>query len=272
MTNQMLVFGGNHNGINCIQKTDAERPCDKIWFTAKQIEEWSGMSKTTLNRRLSKLEEVGRLSVSDMKKIKIPDNNGRGHETTIYNLNVLNQLAMVELDNDKLNETAKKFSDILSEVETTGSYGISQISRKDQLYLAVIHADSDAVRMDALKELDKLHEQEVKAIECQRDEAIRTKAYISDKKTATALGKVGGLVKENNHLKETLGIAGNYRTILAVANKNHLTNQKYISWRKLKAYCTLNNLEIKETPDERYGSVKTYPVEAFKAVYPELVI
>ena len=123
MTNQMLVFGGNHNGINCIQKTDAERPCDKIWFTAKQIEEWSGMSKTTLNRRLSKLEEVGRLSVSDLKQIKIPDNNGRDHESTIYNLNVLNQLAMVELDNDRLNETAKKFSDILSEVETTGSYG-----------------------------------------------------------------------------------------------------------------------------------------------------
>lgn len=24
MTNQMLVLGGNHNGINCIQKTDAE--------------------------------------------------------------------------------------------------------------------------------------------------------------------------------------------------------------------------------------------------------
>lgn len=35
MTNQMLVFGGNHNGINCIRKTDAERPCDKIWFTVK---------------------------------------------------------------------------------------------------------------------------------------------------------------------------------------------------------------------------------------------
>ena len=269
----MLVFGGNHNGINCIQKTDAERPCDKLWFTAKQIEEWSGMTKGTLRNRLIELEECERIqSGQDFNQIKIPDNNGRDHESTIYNLNVLNQLAMVEMKNKLLNETAKKFSDILSEVETTGSYGISQISRKDQLYLAVIHADSDAVRMDALKELDKLHEQEVKAIECQRDEAIRTKAYISDKKTATALGKVGGLVKENNHLKETLGIAGNYRTILAVANKNHLTNQKYISWRKLKAYCTLNNLEIKETPDERYGSVKTYPVEAFKAVYPELVI
>lgn len=93
-----LVLNCNHNGINCIQKKDAERPCDKIWFTAKQIEEWSGMSKSTLNRRLNKLEKVGRLSGSDLNLIKIPDNNGRDHESTIYNLNVLNQLAMVELD------------------------------------------------------------------------------------------------------------------------------------------------------------------------------
>ena len=272
MTNQMLTFGGNHNGINCIQKTDAERPCDKIWFTEAQICEWSAMGHSTMYRRLKLLEEKGRISRGlYLDKVDVPTATG-AVKTTIYNLNVLNQLAMVCIESDTLNEMAKKFSGTLSEVETTGSYGTSQISRKDQLYLAVIHADSDAVRTDALKELDKLHEQEVKAIECQRDEAIRTKAYISDKKTATALGKVGGLVKENNHLKETLGIAGNYRTILAVANKNHLTNQKYISWRKLKAYCTLNNLEIKETPDERYGSVKAYPVEAFKAVYPELVI
>ena len=34
-----------------------------------------------------------------MKKIKIDDENGRGHETTLYNLNVLNQLAMVCIDN-----------------------------------------------------------------------------------------------------------------------------------------------------------------------------
>ena len=62
MANQMLVFGGDHNGINCIQKTDAERSCDKIWFTAKQIEEWSGMSKGTLRNRLIELEECGRIA------------------------------------------------------------------------------------------------------------------------------------------------------------------------------------------------------------------
>ena len=67
-----LVLNGNHNGINCIQKTDAERSCDKIWFTAKQIEEWSGMSTKTLWRRLKKLEEVGRIcSLSDLTKCVI---------------------------------------------------------------------------------------------------------------------------------------------------------------------------------------------------------
>ena len=36
-----------------------------------------------------------------MTQIKIDDENGRGHETTLYNLNVLNQLAMVCIDNEK---------------------------------------------------------------------------------------------------------------------------------------------------------------------------
>ena len=80
------------------------------------------MSKTTMWRRLSKLDEVGRIcSVSDMKHCKMPTNNGGYQDVQLYNLNVLNQLAMVELDCPVLNETAKKFSDILSEVETTGS-------------------------------------------------------------------------------------------------------------------------------------------------------
>ena len=39
----------------------------------KQIEEWSGMSKTTLWRKLEILEEKSRISrVSDMKQVDIP--------------------------------------------------------------------------------------------------------------------------------------------------------------------------------------------------------
>lgn len=208
MIENSLVLGSNHNGINCIQKTDAERPCDKIWFTAKQIEEWSGMSKTTLWRKLEILEDKGRISrVSDMKHVDIPTETG-AVKTTIYNLNVLNQLAMVCIESDVLNETAKKFSDILSEVETTGSYGIQQkVLPNDYLTAlkALVVAEEEKQQL-ALE--NKFITEQKELAEQQRDEAIRTKAYISDKKTATALGRVGGLVKENNCLKETLALAG----------------------------------------------------------------
>ena len=47
-------------------------------MTAKNLEEWSKMSKTTLWRWLERLEKARRIqSVSDMKLIKIDDNNGR---------------------------------------------------------------------------------------------------------------------------------------------------------------------------------------------------
>ena len=127
-----LIFGHTHNGIQCAVNPTAKRACDRAWVTAKQIKEWSKMSKGTLRNRLIELEECGRIqSGQDFNQIKIADNNGRGHETTLYNLNVLNQLAMVEMKNKVLNDTAKKFSDILSEVETTGSYSI----RKPDSYM-----------------------------------------------------------------------------------------------------------------------------------------
>lgn len=272
MTNQMLVFGGNHNGINCIQKTDAERPCDKIWFTAKQIEEWSGMSKGTLRNRLIELEECERIaSGQDFNQTPVPDSLGVLHDTRIYNLNVLNQLAMVEMKNKVLNETAKKFSDILSEVETTGSYGVAQKVLPND-YLTALKALVAAEEEKQQLALENKFITEQKALaEQQRDEAVRTKSYISDKKTATALGRVGGLVKENNCLKDNLYGNRNYRTIRAVASMNHLSDRD-ISWRRLKAYCITNNLQIKKVQDEKFGTISSYPVEAFNAVYPELTI
>lgn len=268
----MLVFGGNHNGINCIQKTDAERLCDKIWFTAKQIEEWSGMSTMTLNRRLHELEEFDRItSLSDLIKTNIPDSLGVLHETTIYNLNVLNQLAMVEMKNKVLNETAKKFSDILSEVETTGTYGVAQKVLPNDYLTALKALVAAEEEKQQLALANKFITEQKELAERQRDEAVRTKSYISDKKTAAALGRVGGLVKENNRLKDNLYGNRNYRTICTVANANHLSDRD-ISWRRLKAYCITNNLQIKKVQDEKFGTISSYPVEAFKAVYPELTI
>ena len=45
----------------------------------------------------------------------MPTNNGGYHDVQLYNLNVLNQLAMVCIDNEKLNDISCKFYDIVSE-------------------------------------------------------------------------------------------------------------------------------------------------------------
>lgn len=83
-----LIFGQKHNDLDCALCPTAKRACDRAWVTAKNLEEWSGMSTMTLNRRLHDLEECERIqSLSDLIKIKIEDTNGRGHETTLYNLN-----------------------------------------------------------------------------------------------------------------------------------------------------------------------------------------
>ena len=128
--NSDLVFGQKHNDIDCALCPTAKRACDRAWCTAKNLEEWSEMSKTTLWRWLEKLEKARRISlVSDMKLVNVPTATG-AKSTTFYNLNVLNQLAMACIDNEKLNEVSCKFSDILSEVENPLIFGSSTITNR----------------------------------------------------------------------------------------------------------------------------------------------
>ena len=51
-----LIFGQKHNDIDCALCPTAKRACNRAWVTAKQIENWSEMSKKTLWRWLEKLE------------------------------------------------------------------------------------------------------------------------------------------------------------------------------------------------------------------------
>ena len=93
--------------------------------------------------------------------------------------------------------------EVLPSIRKTGSYSVTQtqVSRKDQLYLAIIHAESEAIRVDALKELDEINKQEVKALTAERDEAIRTKTQYQSNLAAQMSGRVGGLTTTLNRVK-----------------------------------------------------------------------
>ena len=65
MTNLMIkndsFIQSIHNNIQCLSLDTAVRPCDRCWFTSKQIQDWADMNKDTLNRKLEKLVKVGRI-------------------------------------------------------------------------------------------------------------------------------------------------------------------------------------------------------------------
>ena len=263
-----LIFGQKHNGIDCALCPTAKRACNRAWMTAKQIENWSKMSTTTLWRRLNKLEEVGRIcNFSDMMKAPIQDSCGVPHETTLYNLNVLNQLAMVCIDNENLNEVSCKFSDTMSEVETTGGYGIRTVDD-------MINDPDTAIRLLTQLKITRLQN---KQLEMERDEAIRTKAMIGSKREATAMATASAKARECEKLREQIGDSETYKRATAIpwlseyfdTRNAGLYNSLAAQLKKIEASMP-PEFAHKPTSDSRYGSVKAYHIAVIERFH-ELV-
>ena len=274
MTNEIMKFNYNssHNNFPAIESLN---PIDigterQFRFTAKMLCDMFQITKPTLYSRVETLVNVGDLSVKNSLQIKIPDSNGRSHETTIYDLTVLNKLAMTMIDNPIAVNVRKAFNDVIVQVETTGQYNTKPVV--PQTYLEALKAlVASEEEKEQLKLTNETLTTELTEVSKQRDKAIQTKQQISDSKTAKALGRVGGLVTTNNRLKDELYGNRNRRTIKAVAIANHLKD-KDINHYKLIKYCKANGLEIVKVPDTNWNEVNSYPIEAFKAVYPELII
>ena len=267
-----LVFGQKHNDIDCALCPTAQRACDRAWFTESQICEWSGMSHSTMYRRIKLLEEKGRIrSCSDLNKTPIPDSLGVLHETTIYNLNVLNQLAMVCIESDVLNETSKKFSDILSEVETTGSYSI----RKPDSYMIDNPIERAKRWIEETEEWQKALSAEetahaetkvLLAEEKEKSEYLeRSKSWIGDKKVATAMGTAGALSKKCDRLEKELDKVKSERD-LEIYNACSAVRKEYEdSWMTARDWCYKHGITVKINEPKWIVSAKlaeicrTYP-------------
>lgn len=136
------------------------------------------------------------------------------------------------------------------------------VKRWQELESVQAPATTELSRMDILKLAMESEEARIKA-EAERDEAIRTKSQISDKKTATAMATASAKSKEVNRLKHELGRNQLHATVKAVKK---MTGTEYC-WRKLKKHCSENNLEARNVADEQYGIVKAWPAMAWFDVH-----
>ena len=144
---------------------------------------------------------------------------------------------------------AEKFQDwvteeILPEIRKTGSYSL------------VPKSYAEALRMYA----DEVEQREL--MQKQRDEAIRTKAYISDKKTATAMNTASQKSREVEKLKRELDKSKEFASIKAA----EIRLKSKFDWKPLRNYCTSHELEMPKIFDANYGSVRTYPAEAWQEI------
>ena len=246
-----LIFGQKHNDIDCALCPTAKRACDRAWVTAKNLEEWSSMSTTTLWRWLGRLEKARRISTfSDMKKWSIPHEQGGSTPTTLYNLNVLNQLAMVCIDNEKLNEVSCQFSDILSEVETTGSYSITKPDSymiEDKIERAKRWIEETEGWQKALSAEETAHAETkvLLAEEKEKSEYLeRSKSWIGDKKVASAMGTAGAKSKECERLKKELDKVESERDLQIYNAREAIRKEFEEVWVTARDWCFKHGLPV----------------------------
>ena len=274
MSNNLVIKNDSfiqsmHNNIQCIESLD---PNDKgtsrqYWFTASMLANIFDISKDTVRRRIESLAEWGELTVTqNCVTVQMQNNSGAISDVTLYDLHAFNKLAM-DLRTPAAREIKSKFSDILVEIETTGQYNTKPVV--PQTYLEALKAlVASEEEKEQLKLTNETLTTELTEVSKQRDKAIQTKQQISDSKTAKALGRVGGLVTANNRLKDELYLNRNYRTIGAIAQLNGISENS-LNWRLLKSYCNEHDLEVMKIQGVRF-QINVYPIEAFRAIYPEL--
>lgn len=97
----------------------------------------------------------------------------------------------------------------------------------------------------------------------QRDRAIKERRWIGEKREATAMATASVAVREKNKLAERLGEGKSYAAIIPVEKK---TGEKF-KWQPLRKWCRENDALPHDVEDPRFGTVKSWPRDAWMAVY-----
>ena len=117
-----------HNDIQCIESLD---PHDKgtsrqYWFSASMLANIFDIAINTVKNNVDFLVKWGEVTiVKNLTIVQTQNSAGAVKDTTLYDLQVFNKLAM-QLRTDAAMEIRSKFSDVLVEVETTGQYNVQK--------------------------------------------------------------------------------------------------------------------------------------------------
>lgn len=211
----------------------------EVVITLKEITDLIGVQHSKAMEKVKKLaKEPSFGTVSKMDFVY----NSQGQKIETYALNKKQAIAVgAKLNNSLL----MKVIDRLEELEKAKNQP-KELTRTE-LALMVIEAE---------KEKEKLL--------LENKELVRTKAYISDKKTATAMAIASVKSRENEKLKQQLDISSKYSTI----RKQEARLGCKFGWGALRKASQELGLEIKKVYDPLFeNDVNSYHADAWLKAY-----
>ena len=254
MSNNLVIKNDSfiqsmHNDIQCIESLD---PNDKgtsrqYWFTASMLANIFDISFKTVKNNVDFLVKWGEVTdCKNLHTVKTQNNVGAVNDTTLYDLQVFNKLAM-QLRTDAAMEIRNKFSDILVEIETTGQYNVQKqdpsymiedpIERakawiKEQEEKRALEAEKKALE-EKNKDLQSTNDELVTEVEILLNSYVNTKQvyemYLQNYPEAPNQAKSTMMGK----IRKALCNICNERKTGRKIYKKHILNQKNeIEWRQ----------------------------------------
>ena len=224
------------------------------WFIAKEVATLLGYTDTAKAVRMhvdeldsktlnyNECKELFGLNITDVETIENEEDFGPSILDTPNNsikinangMKFINESGLYTLIARSNKPEARKFqrwvtSEVLPSIRKTGSYNVQPQQQtpsyiiEDKIRRATVWIEEQkyALQLEAEKKRlaleNKTLEAELTEVSEQRDKAIKTKAYINDKRTASLMGKVSGQSKKITKLESKLDTAND--NLLAQADK-----------------------------------------------------
>ena len=200
-------FNATHNGQTAIESLSPEDQGTErqFRFTASMLAKMFDVQVHTINARIKTLIDTGDLDeCKNLQSLNIPNEHGNGaHKTMLYDLTVLNKLAMTMIDSPIAIEVRNKFNDVIVQHEIKqltfpDSYMIEDPIERAKAWIVEQERTRAALTAEVAKRM--LAEEQLAEVETTNSDLTEENAELRHR-THSAEGRSGGLVRANNLLK-----------------------------------------------------------------------
>lgn len=227
---------------------------------ARELHEFLGVRKdftTWVKDRINQYDFVDGVDFTVVETLSSPNSGSskaRSQRVKEYylTLDMAKELSMVE--RNAKGKQARQYFIQCERVAKTQNNNPMQVA-------STMNSDQLALLMGEVKRRE--------AVQRERDEAIRTKACISSSREASVMAKLGHTKRENEALKEQLGVGTKHKSVKGAGLEQFYIdesgNRRQTANRLKKLALAMGVAgDIIDIEDPNYGTVKAYPVSVIE--------